>query len=280
VLRNTVSWQSDDGAGIEADYPLGDLEWCGGAKGKRRQSMNYSRAARAALWRASTEAAAAGRTEFNTDDLMTALLAETNRAVELLENCGIDRDELLRHLSSGSPVTGPDSLDQNLRRTRDFLLGRISYQASGPSGWLADRFLRLLDVNYATAPAAWITVECGDQARRLGHRPPDTAHILLALLATHEVAQRYPHLVDDDRLYAGARVLAQYGITYRAAREVATQTWGRPGRDTKSARTYLRRRRDTTAIILAILDGDTSAARTLAALGVAPEELRHRLLAT
>ena len=74
--------------------------------------------------------------------------------------------------------------------------------------------------------------------------------------------------------YAGARALAETGtgLTYAAAREALAARDGPgaqpPDRDPRRYRSYVDGRRDTTAVLAAILDGETSAVRLLAALGV------------
>jgi hypothetical protein len=112
--------------------------------------------------------------------------------------------------------------------------------------------------------------------RRFGRHRPGTAEILLAMLATHEVAVRFPHLVGAAApRYDGARVLADLGVTHRAgdARMRADPPVRRPDRVPRRLERYP----DTATALRALLAGDTAAARLLAALGVPPERVRERL---
>jgi hypothetical protein len=127
--------------------------------------------------------------------------------------------------------------------------------------------VRAVGANLARTPVSWIGMDAPDQAQRLGHRKVRTAHVLLAVLATYEVTRDLPHLVAgvQDR-YAGARALADAGVTYARARAVVADE--PPARDPRRYRSYVDGRNDTTAVVAAILTGDTSAARVLRELGV------------
>lgn len=270
ALRNASGqWRSDDVADNGEDHPLDNL-------GLHRP-VRYTSAARAALRRATVQAAAEGRTEPDPIDLLRALLADSNRAVELLDRCGVERDQLSRRLSGESTARRPDPVEPDLRRTRDILLGRAQYDPVSLPGRFAARFLRMASANYAQAPVGWVRLETDDQARRLGHRQPRTAHVLLAVLATYEVARAYPHMLGGSRrLYGGARALTELGVSYRAAREALIQVWDTVGPDPRRVAAYFRRRHDTTDVVHAILTGETSAVRVLTALGVPAERIRER----
>ena len=270
ILRQAGWTATDEAAPGDDTGPLGDLEWFGA---KQRKPMNYTGAARAALHRAIASATAAGgaggtaeRAEFGADDLLDALLAAPNRATEALDRSGVDPRKVRDRLAGGpAPEAAP--VPPDLRPTLDHLLGLSTYRTGSFGGRMAMRFLLAVAGNLARTPGPWADLEARDQAGRLGHRKPATAHLVLALLAMHEVTSLRPHLVAGvTEKYAGARALADTGATYAAARgALAVQP---PGRDPRRYRSYVDGRRDTTAVLAAILDGDTSAARLLAALGV------------
>jgi hypothetical protein len=279
VLRQRRWTVTDEAAEGEDTGPLGDLEW---RPGKQRRPMNYTGAARAAMHRAIAAAAADGRTEFHRGDLLDALLAAAtataataattvaatapNRAVEVLERCGVDPARVRERLAGGDPVE-PVDVAPDLQPTVDHVLGRTRYEAAPFTRRVALGLLQAAGANLARTPVPWADLEARDQAARLGHRKVGTAHLLLALLAMHEVTQVLPHLVVDvaDR-YLGARTLAGTGLTYAATR--AALAAEAPGRDPRRYKSYVDARRDTTSLLAGILDGNTSAARLLAALGV------------
>jgi hypothetical protein len=268
VLRQRRWTASDEAAGTDETGPLGDdLEW---RTGKQRRPMGYTGAARAALHRAIAAATADGRTDFHGGDLLDALLTPSpdapNRAVEVLERAGVDPRKVRDRLAGGEPARAP-AVAPDLQPTVDHLLGRTRYEAVPFARRVALGFLQAAGANLARTPGPWADVEARDQAARLGHRRVRTAHVLLALLAMHEVTEVLPHLVVDvaDK-YAGTRALAGTGLTYAAAR--AALSADPPGRDPRRYRSYVDGQRDTMSLLRAILDGDTSAARLLAALGV------------
>jgi len=275
ILRQAGWTATDEAAPGDDTGPLGDLEWFGA---KQRKPMNYTGAARAALHRAiaSATAAAGGAegAEFDPADLLDALLAAPNRATEALDRSGVDARKVRDRLAGG-PAPEPAPVPADLRPTLDHVLGLSTYRAGSFSGRMAMRFLLAVGGNLARTPGPWADLEARDQAGRLGHRKPLTAHLVLALLAMHEVTTLRPHLIAGvTEKYAGARALAETGtgLTYAAAREALAARDGPgaqpPDRDPRRYRSYVDGRRDTTAVLAAILDGETSAVRLLAALGV------------
>ncbi|WP_369182194.1 hypothetical protein [Streptomyces sp. Y1] len=98
-----------------------------------------------------------------------------------------------------------DELDPLLRPTRDALLGRGSYRLP--------RWKRLLQPG-AAGRAAWIRLETDAQAERLGRRTPGTEHVLLAVLAVHEVAVREPGLAPEA---ARGELFDRLGVDYARA---------------------------------------------------------------
>ncbi|MEJ1201584.1 MULTISPECIES: Clp protease N-terminal domain-containing protein [unclassified Streptomyces] len=178
-----------------------------------------ARALRAAMGQAEQEGAA----KFGAEQLLRGLLEEDNRAVELLGVCGIPPQAVRDRLDGGSGCA-QDGLDPLLHATRDVLLGRRHYR-------LRPFWMRWLinsgGVNWASLPAGWVKMETYEQARRLGDGVVGTEHVLLAILATHEVALQYPHLVgdsapDQDTRYAGGERLTRLGIDYASVHRVLT----------------------------------------------------------
>jgi hypothetical protein len=151
------------------------------------------------------------------------LLAEDNRAVELLGVCGVSPQAVLVRLDGGTGGQG-DDLSPLLHATRDVLLGRGHYR-QGPfwQRWL----LKSAGANWASKPAWWVKMETYEQARRLGNGVVGTEHILLAVLAIHEVALQYPHLAGEgasaaDTRYAGGERLARLGLDYASVHSALT----------------------------------------------------------
>jgi hypothetical protein len=268
VVRQAAWTAPDEAAPGDDTRPLGDLEW---SAAKRAKPMNYTGAARAALHRAIASAAAAERAEFGPEDLLDALLAAPNRASEALRRIGVDPRRVRERLAGG-PAPERPAIAPELEPTRDAVLGVAPYHVRGFAVRMAYSTLRATYANLARTPVPWAKMDAEDQARRLGHRTVCTAHLVLALLAMHEVTRDLPHLVTDvaDR-YAGVRALVGTGATYTAARAVLAAE--PPGRDPRRYRSYVDGRSDTTQVVRAILDGDTSASRLLVALGVAKPDL-------
>ncbi|MFE3068516.1 hypothetical protein [Streptomyces sp. NPDC059247] len=101
-------------------------------------------------------------------------------------------------------------------RAELFLLGHGHYRrAPFWTRWL----LKLGGVNWASRTASWVRRETYEQARRLGVGTAGTEHVLLAVLATHEVALRYPRLAGRNSPgpgspYAGGERLVRLGVDY------------------------------------------------------------------
>ncbi|NGO08659.1 hypothetical protein G5C60_13805 [Streptomyces sp. HC44] len=220
VLRDRTekngAWSADDDAeaSVASEDVLGD-------DGDRRTT--FTGAAARALTAAMEHARREDAGKFGARHLLRGLLAEDNRAVELLGACGISPQAVLARLDGGSG-SREDGLDPLLYATRDLLLGRSHYRRMPLwMRWLT----KLSGVNWAALPAGWVGLETYEQARRLGDRVVGTEHVLLAILATHEVALRYPHLVGEnttgrDTRYAGGEQLASLGINYTSVHRVLT----------------------------------------------------------
>jgi hypothetical protein len=244
-------WRSDD----DADAPPPDAAW-----DYHDKRVIFSGSAREALWAAARGAAADGRDRFGSADLLRAVTATDNRAVEVLDRIGVDRETWWDR-----PVD--DGLPESLVPTRDALLGRTGYWTANPMGWLGSAVLRVTPFNYARYPAIWIQFEAMRQARLAGRLRPGTVHILLAVLAAYEVSRAYPRLVGPaESDYAGARRLAARGVTYDAG--LATLAGGRIA--PRPDRLMRVRSGDTAVIIRAVTIGDTAARRLLAALDAEP----------
>ncbi len=262
------TWSSTDAGGIG---PAGPTELLMAEDGK---PAHFTPAAAEAMRRAAAAAAAHGRPTCSPLDIARALLDDPdNRAVEMLIFCGIDIPALRQALQSGQPAAAPDRLDRDLLGMRDILLGRAKYPK--PSGWR--NWMLALAVtsrlNYAEHPVVWIRMEAHEHARRAGRARPATDDVLLAALATHQVARAYPHLSQPakDR-YDGAQALANAGLRYRTAYDLARVT--DLGTDPKSLKGYVASMpKDTTTLLRLILEGDNRATRLLTALGVNPARL-------
>ncbi|MEU9750175.1 Clp protease N-terminal domain-containing protein [Streptomyces niveus] len=214
VLRNR---KDDDGAWSTADDAEASVasEDVLGEDGDRRTC--YSGAAARALTAAMGDARRRDAAKFGGEHLLRGLLEEENRAVELLAVCGITPQAVLTRLDGGSG-SREDALDPLLHPTRDVLLGRGRYRrASFWTRWM----IKLAGVNWASLPAGWVRQETFEQARRLGDTTVGTEHVLLAILATHEVALQHPHLSGEAK-YAGGERLAALGIDYASAHHALT----------------------------------------------------------
>lgn len=271
ISAHRHSWVSTDDAEVDPDGPpLGPAEWYHEPK----KPMNYTRAARAAMHRTIAAARAAGQTSYGPADLLLALLGDpTNRATELLTTCQVDPAVLRESLRTGQPPAVPDRVAAELRPTRDRLIGRTRLRGTG----LVARAYSLLPIplNWAGAPVMWSSLEAKAQAQQLGAGRPGTDHLLLAILATHEVADHYPHLSERAAdLYEGGQRLAAAGVRYRDARDAARANAAALGRDPRRVVTYTKgdgRPQDTGTVLRTLLDdgaGQTRAARLLAAMGV------------
>ncbi|MEV8334785.1 Clp protease N-terminal domain-containing protein [Streptomyces niveus] len=214
VLRNR---KDDDGAWSAADDAEASVasEDILGEDGDRR--THYTGAAARALTAAMGDARRKDAAKFGADDLLRGLLEEENRAVELLAVCGIT-PQAVRARLDGGPGSREDALDPLLHPTRDVLLGRGQYRRV--SFWMR-WMIKLSGVNWASLPAGWVRQETYEQARRLGDGTVGTEHVLLAILATHEVALQHPHLSGETQ-YAGGERLAALGIDYASAHHALT----------------------------------------------------------
>lgn len=214
VLRNR---KDDDGAWSAADDAEASVasEDVLGEDGDRR--THYTGAAARALTAAMGDARRKDAAKFGADDLLRGLLEEENRAVELLAVCGIT-PQAVRARLDGGPGSREDALDPLLHATRDVLLGRGQYRRV--SFWMR-WMIKLSGVNWASLPAGWVRQETYEQARRLGDGTVGTEHVLLAILATHEVALQHPHLSGETQ-YAGGERLAALGIDYASAHHALT----------------------------------------------------------
>ncbi|MGP4111717.1 Clp protease N-terminal domain-containing protein [Streptomyces sp. 4N509B] len=210
------AWSGTDDAeaGVAAKDVLGD----DGDRGVR-----FTGAAARALTTAMRQAQHEGAAKFGAVHLLRGLLAEDNRAVELLAACGVSPQALRARLDGGAGGR-EDGLDPLLHATRDVLLGRSHYRRM--SFWKR-LVVRHGGINWASMPVEWVRWETYEQARRLGDRVAGTEHVLLAVLATHEVVLRYPHLAGEsapspDTRYAGGERLARMGIDYASAHGALT----------------------------------------------------------
>ncbi|MET9557387.1 Clp protease N-terminal domain-containing protein [Streptomyces sp. NPDC006645] len=220
VLRNRADkdgvWQTADGAeaSVASETVLGE-------DGDRH--TRFTGAAARALTAATGHARRKDAAKFGAEHLLRGLLEEENRAVELLAVCGITPQAVRARLDGGTG-TREDTLDPLLHPTRDLLLGRSHYRRV--SFWMR-WMIKLSGVNWAALPAGWVRLETFEQARRLGNGMVGTEHVLLAILATHEVARQYPHLSGaslpgPDTQYAGGDRLAALGLDYASVHHALT----------------------------------------------------------
>ncbi len=263
------TWSSPDAAGVGPDGPTALV------MAEKGVPAHFTPAAAAAMHRAAAAAAAAGRSTCSPLDIARALLDDPdNRAVEMLTFCDVDIPAVRQALQAGRPAVAPDRLDAELLRMRDVLLGRDKYPK--PSGWRNWALALAVSsrLNYAEHPLVWIRMEAFEQARRAGRANPGTDDVLLAVLATHQVARAYPHLSRPakDR-YNGAQSLANAGLRYRDTYRLAQDT--DLGADPKSLEGYLASMpKDTATLLRSILAGqDNRATRLLTAAGVDPARL-------
>ncbi|MEI5522468.1 Clp protease N-terminal domain-containing protein [Streptomyces brasiliscabiei] len=204
-------------------------------------SDRFTGAAARALTTAMRQAHREGAEKFGAVHLLRALLAEDNHAVELLAACGITPEAVRAHLDGVAADSGDaaardvnggradrtareDDLPPLLHPTRDMLLGRAHYRhLPFWKRWL----VKASGVNWASRPTWWAALETHEQARRLGSRTVGTEHLLLAILATHEVALRHPHLTREhaptpDLRYAGGERLTRLGLDHAKVHQALT----------------------------------------------------------
>ncbi|GAA0242289.1 hypothetical protein [Cryptosporangium japonicum] len=177
-------------------------------------------AARAALDRT---VAAAGARPTPVDLLAHLLEDEASQAVEVLRLGQVDVPALRTAVAAGRTPDFVDRVAEPLRPTRDVLIGRTQYGGGGLLGRLKSGLNKVVKMNLARVPVYWARSEADAQAHRRGSKRARTDDVILAILATHEVAQRYPFLVQDaaDK-YGGGAVLAEAGVTYASALAAAS----------------------------------------------------------
>ncbi|MGA5821747.1 hypothetical protein ACPC54_28250 [Kitasatospora sp. NPDC094028] len=146
-----------------------------------------------------------------------------------------------------------DDLDPQLRPTRDALLGR--------GGYRLPRWKRLLQPG-AAGRAAWLRPETDAQAERLGRRTPGTEHVLLAVLAVHEVAVREPKLAPEA---AEGELFDRLGVDYARARAALDAGEVALPSDPRSVEEYLSIG-GAEQLLEALLQEDTRARRLVDAL--------------
>ncbi|QOV35036.1 hypothetical protein IM697_33890 [Streptomyces ferrugineus] len=201
----------------------------------------FTGAAARALTAAMEQARREGAAKFGAAHLLRSLLEEDNRAVELLGACGVSPQAVRVRLDGGTGGSREDGLSPLLHATRDVLLGRSHYRRMPFwQRWL----LKLGGVNWASTPAWWVRMETYEQARRLGHGAVGTEHVLLAILATHEVALQYPHLAAESApapgtRYAGGERLAGLGIDYASVHGALTGDRVRLTADARAVEQYI-----------------------------------------
>ncbi|WP_035856452.1 hypothetical protein [Cryptosporangium arvum] len=152
-------------------------------------------------------------------ELLTHLLEdETSQAVEVLRLGRVDVAALRAALAEGRTPDFTDRVEVSLRPTRDVLIGRTQYGGSGLFGRLKSALNKVVKMNVARVPVYWARYEANAQAQRRGTKRARTDDVILGILATHEVAQLYPFLVQDaaDK-YGGGAALAEAGVTYASA---------------------------------------------------------------
>ncbi|GAA2086036.1 hypothetical protein GCM10009801_48160 [Streptomyces albiaxialis] len=265
VLRDRLdreeAWSADDdpeGAVSEKDI-LGD-------EGEER--VRYTGAAGRALTSARELARQEDAAKFGAEHLLRGLLAGDNRAVEMLDTCGVPPEAVLARLDggAGSPA---DDLAPLLHPTRDILLGHSHYRRAP---WWSRWLLKRAGINWAARPAWWVRMETYEQARRLAADAVGTEHVLLAVLATHEVALRYPHLAqegDSDvaSRYEGGERLARLGLDHASVHE-ALRSGGRVhlASDARPVEQYLDGDKGTGPLVQELLDEETRARQLVQAL--------------
>ncbi|WP_254407961.1 Clp protease N-terminal domain-containing protein [Streptomyces sp. AC495_CC817] len=212
----TAGWRASDDAeaNVDAREVLGESV---------DRSDRFTGAAARALTAAMGHAEREGAAKFGAPHLLRALLDEENRAVELLGACGIT-PQAVRARLDGTAACATDGLTPLLHAARDRLLGRDHYRhLPFWKRWLVKRS----GINWASHPTRWVGLETYEQAHRLGAEAVGTEHVLLAILATHEVALRHPHLAGEnaptpDLRYTGGDRLTRLGLDYATVHRALT----------------------------------------------------------
>ncbi|MFD7552158.1 Clp protease N-terminal domain-containing protein [Streptomyces sp. NPDC059816] len=279
VLRDhhdgAAVWTSTD----DVEHAVGSLDLLG-SDGDRRRRL--SGAAARAFIHAMDLARREGADEYSQEHLLRGVLADRgNRATEMLTTCGATVDDVVRRLDERDTRPADDGLHHHLWPTRDTLLGRCSPDANSLWRRLLLRLAR--GANLAEAPISWTRIDAARLARSSGGAA-GTEHLLLAVLATYEVAQRYPHLAlagpgrsasgaptaPADRFAGGARLHA-LGADYLMVRRGVEQYGHELGTDDRDVDTYadaLVPGDGTGPLTDALLRGENRARRLLLTLGL------------
>ncbi|MCM2391811.1 Clp protease N-terminal domain-containing protein [Streptomyces albipurpureus] len=267
----TDAWSSSDDRdqGVAASPVVGDH------MGKNARLTGAARRAVEAAMAAARQERAKKLTPVH---LLKAILQDDgNRAAETLRICGTTPEAVLALLDGAEPDL-EDGLDLFLWPTRNSLLGLRSYAGLGLFRRWTTQFA---GINWATDPIAWIKLESRYQMQAVGHGE-GTEHLLLAVLATHEVAVRYAHLAAEglegvdilQTRYAGGQRLAEMGIGYVAARAVMDRDPDLGTADQRPLEAYLKAALTdggTGPLVDALLRDDTRARRLVEALGAASD---------
>ncbi|QWB25793.1 MULTISPECIES: Clp protease N-terminal domain-containing protein [Streptomyces] len=256
VLRDTMdrddAWTGTDDA--EASVAAQDVL---GEDGDRNRLTG---AAARSLTTAMNQAQREGAAKFTAVHLLRALLEENNRAVELLTACRVS-PQAVRARLDGEPTGVQDDLSPLLHPTRDILLGRSHYRhLPFWQRWI----LKFAGMNWASNPAWWVSMETHAQAHRLDNGPVGTEHVLLAILATHEVALHYPHLSKNSTPDADGDHLTRLGINYTSVHTALTKSPIHLTPDPHPTRKYLEE--TTGPLIETLLREDTRARQLIEAL--------------
>jgi len=156
--------------------------------------------------------------------VLDAILADrASRAAVLVRECGVD----VEAVRGGQSPQRSDRVAPDLRATRDRMIGRTLYKGRSLRSNLFMTLVRV-KINYALAPFMLAHLEADEIAKRRGRGPTRTDDVLVAMLATYEVAAAYPHLIQTvgDR-YDGTRTLVAAGLDHRRlTAEVAARDLG------------------------------------------------------
>ncbi|MFE9660809.1 Clp protease N-terminal domain-containing protein [Streptomyces sp. NPDC005955] len=279
VLRDhhdgAAVWTSTD----DVEHAVGSVDLLG-SDGDRRRRL--SGAAARAFTHAMDLARDEGADEYSQEHLLRGVLTDRgNRATEMLTTCGATVDDVIRRLDERDTAPADDGLHHHLWPTRDTLLGRCSPDAN--SLWRRLLLRLAKGANLAEAPISWTRIDAARLARSSGGAV-GTEHLLLAVLATYEVAQRYPHLAlagpgrpasgaptaPADRFAGGARLHA-LGADYLMVRRGVEQYGHELGTDDRDVDTYadaLAPGDGTGPLAEALLRGENRARRLLLTLGL------------
>ncbi|MFD9717282.1 Clp protease N-terminal domain-containing protein [Streptomyces sp. NPDC059076] len=266
------AWTSTDGIARSVDIQVALGEHA--AKG-----VQLTGAARRAVDTAMAAAVQQRAKKLTTVMLLRAVLQdEQSRAAEALRICGTTPAAVIA-LIDGAEPDPDDGLDLMLWKTRDGLLGHRAYRSLG----FFKRWLVIsAGVNWASTPIAWVKMEAEVHVKWLGHDEQRTEHLLLAVLATHEVAVHYPHLAAEglagadllDTRYAGGRRLHEMGVDYAsvwaAIERDESERFALGAEDSRAVGKYLDAAASdsgTGPLVEALLRDDTRARRLVEALG-------------